>query len=205
MLNPLSQPAQMQSNFEPPCPPCDVSFNFPDRPVDPQYPDADIQRVDWAIELQIVIQVLGAMILGGLIGLEREFADKPAGLRTHMLVAGTAALLVSLARPLIAQFDPKDGVTYAADPIRIVQAIILGIGFLGAGTIIRGRAERTEGLTTGATLLLAAALGISVAAEQFILAVGVTVLTLAVLILLGHAERWLAGKRRANSGSKTGK
>jgi putative Mg2+ transporter-C (MgtC) family protein len=199
MVDPVSQPERMQSNSS------RTGCGFLLRPIDPQNPHADIQRVDWALELQIVIQVLGAMILGGLIGLEREFADKPAGLRTHMLVAGTAALLVSLAGPLIGQFDPKDGVSYDADPIRIVQAIILGIGFLGAGTIIHGRANRTEGLTTGATLLLVAALGICVAAEQFILAVGVTVLTLAVLILLGHAERWLARKRRANSDLATGK
>jgi putative Mg2+ transporter-C (MgtC) family protein len=152
--------------------------------------------VDWAYELQMVIQVLGAMFLGGLIGLEREFADKPAGLRTHMLVAGTAALLVSLSHPLVGLFDPEEGVSFEADPIRIVQAIILGIGFLGAGTIIRGHSERTEGLTTGATLLLAAALGICVAAKQYLLAAGVTFLTLGVLILLGHAERWLAGKRQ---------
>jgi putative Mg2+ transporter-C (MgtC) family protein len=151
--------------------------------------------VDWAYELQIVIHVLGAMLLGGLVGLERELADKPAGLRTHMLVAGTAALLVSLSRPLVALSDPKAGVSFEADPIRIVQAIVLGIGFLGAGTIIRGRSERTEGLTTGATLLLAATLGICVAARQFLLAVGVTILALGVLILLGHAERWLARKR----------
>jgi putative Mg2+ transporter-C (MgtC) family protein len=155
-------------------------------------------RVDWGYELQILIQVVVAMFLGGLIGLEREVADKPAGLRTHMLVAGTASLLVSLSRPLVGLFDPKEGVSFEADPIRIVQAIILGIGFLGAGTIIRGRSERTEGLTTGATLLLAAALGICVAAQQFILAFGVMILTLVVLILLGHAERWLATKRRRN-------
>lgn len=156
--------------------------------------------MDWGNELQILIQVFAAMLLGGLIGLEREFADKPAGLRTHMIVAGTAALLVSLSRPLVAPFDLDEGVSFEADPIRIVQAIVLGIGFLGAGTIIRGHSQRTEGLTTGGTLLLVAALGICVAARQFLLATGVTVLALAVLILLGHAERWLARKRGTDVG-----
>jgi putative Mg2+ transporter-C (MgtC) family protein len=148
-------------------------------------------------QLHILAEVGGAMLLGGLIGLERELADKPAGLRTHMLVAATAALLLGLSDALVHAFNAAAKTTLNSDPIRIVQAIVMGIGFPGAGTIIqRSSAERVEGLTTGASLLLAAALGICVAARQFILAVGATLLALIVLILLGRLEKWLATRRR---------
>jgi len=154
----------------------------------------------WVDQWRILVDVALAMLLGGLIGLEREVADKPAGLRTHMLVAATAALLVGLSSALVTTFGALDGARTASDPIRIVQAIVMGIGFLGAGTIIqRSQAERIEGLTTGASLLLAAALGICVAAGRVLLALGTTALALMVLYLLGRAEHWLA-KRRKTSG-----
>jgi putative Mg2+ transporter-C (MgtC) family protein len=148
-------------------------------------------------QLHILGKVAIAMILGGSIGLEREFADKPAGLRTHMLVAATAALLVSLGGALVDAFDATTGTGPASDPVRIVQAIVMGIGFLGAGTIIQRRgAEHIEGLTTGASLLFAASLGICVAAGQLVLAVGATALALGVLMLLGRMENWFKGRKR---------
>jgi len=152
---------------------------------------------EWADQGTILADIALAMLLGGLIGLEREVADKPAGLRTHMLVAATAALLVGLGSTLANRFGAVDGASIAPDPIRIVQAIVMGIGFLGAGTIIqRPRGEHIEGLTTGASLLLAAALGICVAAGQVMLALGATALALMVLYLLGRVEPWLARRRR---------
>jgi putative Mg2+ transporter-C (MgtC) family protein len=155
--------------------------------------------MNWILQLEILIRVAAAMLLGGLIGLEREIADKPAGLRTHMLVAATAALLVSLSRPLVESFTFYTDVP-RGDPIRIVQAIIVGIGFLGAGTIIQGGSRnRIEGLTTGASLLLSTALGIAVAARQYILAIGTTALALIVLAILGLLERWLSRKKVGKS------
>jgi putative Mg2+ transporter-C (MgtC) family protein len=152
-------------------------------------------------QLRILAEVGGAMLLGGLIGLEREIADKPAGLRTHMLVAATAALLVGLSDALVASFNAAAGMNLDSDPIRIAQAIVMGIGFLGAGTIVqRGRAERIEGLTTGASLLLAASVGICVAVGQLILAAGATTLALLVLLLLGGLENWFAERRRNPEG-----
>ena len=131
-----------------------------------------------------------AMLLGGLIGLEREVASKPAGFRTHMLVAAAAALLVGLGDALVQSFSAHGGESLSVDPVRIVQAIVIGIGFLGAGTIIqRERSDRIEGLTTGASLLLAAAVGVAVAVEQWILACSVTLLTLTVLAVLGRMEK----------------
>ena len=146
--------------------------------------------MDIGWELKVTAQVAVAMVLGGLIGLEREAAHKPAGFRTHMLVAGAAALLVGLGHALVAEFDRPSGMRLQADPIRIVEAIVTGVSFLGAGTIFRRpKGEQVEGLTTAAALLLCAALGVCVAVERFVLAVGVTGLTLVVLRGLAAVDR----------------
>ena len=134
-------------------------------------------------QFAILIDVAIAMALGGLIGLEREIAEKPAGFRTHTLVAGAAALLVGLSDILLQRFTVEiyNGIL-RTDPIRIVEAIITGISFLGAGTIFRSRDDQTvEGLTTAASILVASAIGISVALDQYILVIGVTLLSLFVL------------------------
>ncbi|MGD8902397.1 MAG: MgtC/SapB family protein [Anaerolineae bacterium] len=147
-----------------------------------------------SVEFQILAYVAAAMLLGAIIGLEREFKDKPAGLRTHMLVAGAAALLVSIGDVVTSQFRiDLGGQVVQADPIRIMEAVITGVSFLGAGTIIRGRAGgEVEGLTTAATLLVAAAVGGCVALSQFVLAVGITLLVLITLRGLGFTGKWLA-------------
>lgn len=147
--------------------------------------------MSWIPQLLILGEVALAIVLGGLIGLEREAARKPAGFRTHMLVAGAAALLVGLSDVLVSAFVTAEvkGVLQA-DPIRIVEAIITGISFLGAGTIfVRGAKDRVEGLTTAASLLFSAAVGIAVALEQFVLAVGVSILALIVLRVIKGVER----------------
>lgn len=152
----------------------------------------DVFGPQWHLELEIVAEVALAMVLGGLIGMERESADKPAGFRTHMLVAGAAALLVGLGDALLTRYDSETGVPIRADPIRIVEAIVTGISFLGAGTIFRARSKDTvQGLTTAAALLLSSAIGIAVALRQFALAVSVTLLALLVLRVLKGIERWL--------------
>lgn len=137
------------------------------------------------MQIQILLYILLAMFLGGLIGLERELAKKPAGLRTHMLVAGAATLLVGLGDPIIQQMDVSNEML-RSDPIRIVEAVVTGISFLGAGTIIRGR-EEVEGLTTAASLLFVASIGIATALSQFILAVSLTLL----LLLILRVVKWL--------------
>lgn len=135
-----------------------------------------------------LLQIAIAMLLGGLIGYEREVANKPAGLRTHMLVAGAAALLITLADALISHSDISPNVVQA-DPIRLTEAIVTGVSFLGAGTIFRNKSKETtiEGLTTAATLLFVAVIGISAALEQYVTAVGGTLLILLTLSLLKKA------------------
>jgi putative Mg2+ transporter-C (MgtC) family protein len=134
------------------------------------------------------------MILGAAIGLEREAKEKPAGLRTHMLVAGAATLLVALSDVAIKRFSVDLGTGLVrSDPIRIIEAVITGISFLGAGTILRQKGSgHIEGLTTAASLLFVAALGICVALSQALLAIGVTALVLITLRGVGLLRRWLA-------------
>jgi putative Mg2+ transporter-C (MgtC) family protein len=153
---------------------------------------------DLGLQLEIFKEVLLALFLGGLIGIEREFADKPAGFRTQMMVAGAAALLVGLSDALLANFGPEaSSGLIQSDPIRIVEAIITGVSFLGAGTIFRrGSSDHVEGLTTAASLLMSAAVGISVALDQIALAMGVTLLSLLVLWGLRVLERRIRGRQR---------
>jgi putative Mg2+ transporter-C (MgtC) family protein len=144
-------------------------------------------------QLQMLGTVALAMLLGALLGLDREIAHKPAGLRTHMLVAGAAAMLVSLGNLMVNNFDVELGqMVLRVDPLRIIEAVITGVSFLGAGTIIRhGSSQRVEGLTTAASLLFVAGVGITVALSQLVLAVGITILALATLRVLHLLTCWL--------------
>ena len=132
-----------------------------------------------------------AMILGALIGLDRELAHKPAGLRTHMLVSGSAALLIALGNLTIEFFQQQLGIDLLqSDPIRIIAAVITGVSFLGAGTIIRQPTEgHVEGLTTAASLLFVSAVGMCVALSQWLLAIGATIIVLIILRLIPFIER----------------
>jgi putative Mg2+ transporter-C (MgtC) family protein len=147
-------------------------------------------------QIQVLISVIVAMFLGGLIGIEREYAEKPAGFRTHMLVAGSAALLVGLADALMHRFTSEVyGEVLRTDPLRIVEAVITGVSFLGAGTIFRrGEDNLVKGLTTAASLLLVSGIGIAIALNQFILAVGVTLISFMVLRLLHFIEKKMEKK-----------
>jgi putative Mg2+ transporter-C (MgtC) family protein len=148
------------------------------------------------MQFEILAEVALAMLLGGLIGIEREIANRPAGFRTHMLVAGAAALLVGLSDVLVDRFNIVSNQSLRADPIRIVEAIITGISFLGAGTIFRrSKTDHIEGLTTAASILLSSAVGIAVSLRQFVLAIGITVLALGVLRGLRIIEKLIERTR----------
>lgn len=142
------------------------------------------------LEWQILIKVAIAMFLGALIGLDREVADKPAGLRTHMLVTGGATLLITLGFLTEEYFSAIVGTEIIrSDPIRIIAAVITGVTFLGAGTIIRQRDEKSvEGLTTAASILFASGVGVSVAISKWILAIGSTLLVLIILRLIPRLQ-----------------
>ena len=156
----------------------------------------------WSVVLQpqfaIVVRVATAMVLGGLIGVEREIKDKPAGLRTHMLVAGAGALLVILGRLTVGELSAQVGNNLVeSDTVRIIGAVITGVSFLGAGTIIRrSRDRQVEGLTTAASLLSTATIGMCVALSQWVVAVGVTILVLITLAGISRVEGFLDRRRR---------
>jgi putative Mg2+ transporter-C (MgtC) family protein len=151
------------------------------------------------LQLQILGTVTLAMALGALIGLERELADKPAGLRTHMLVSGAAAFFVALSNAVVADFDGAQS-AINTDPIRVIEAVVAGVSFLGAGTIFRRQGEsHIEGLTTAASLLFVGAVGVSVAVNRFVLAIGATVLVVLVLRSTYWFGEWRAQRTPATT------
>lgn len=136
--------------------------------------------------LDMTVRLLAAAGLAAVIGLEREMRDRPAGLRTHMLVSLGAAAFLLVGYEILnetAQGDPSARI----DPTRIVEGVIGGIGFLGAGSIIRSGGE-IHGITTGAAIWIAGAIGVACATGNLILAVLVTALAMLIVLVLGYFE-----------------
>lgn len=145
-------------------------------------------------DLAILGQAALALLCGGAIGLERELAGKDAGLRTMMLVCFAATLFVRVSQLVVVETAPLlvgvENAEIRTDPVRIVQAIAVGISFVGAGAIFRGTRERVaHGLTTAATLLAVAPIGIAIAEEHYALALGATALVVLVLRVFEWIER----------------
>jgi len=127
-------------------------------------------------------------ILGGVIGFNRELHNKPAGLRTHALVAVGACLLTLIGLALVAQ--PRIG--DAGSVSRIIQGMVAGIGFVGGGVILRDQATKdVYGLTTAASILVVAALGCATGLGLWRAAVASAVLTLLVLVVGGLMDRFI--------------
>ena len=131
----------------------------------------------WVMVLNLVI----AAFLGGLIGLEREAGHRPAGLRTTMLVCVGSALFTVLS---IHAFPSAGDVSDA----RVAAQIVTGIGFLGAGTVWRAQ-DHVKGLTTAASMWVAAAIGMAVGAGFGVLALAATLITLFILAVMQRLER----------------
>lgn len=150
-----------------------------------------MELADWTRELPALRTIGIAGGLAALLGWERELARKPAGLRTHILVGAGAALLIVLGDTALERFAAEQGAALVqADPIRVLQAVVVGISFLGAGTIVHQRgAGGVEGLTTAASVLLTASVGMTVALGREPLAAMVTLGAVAVIYLLGLLER----------------
>lgn len=151
-------------------------------------------------QFQALLVVVVAAFLGGLIGVERDLADKPVGIRTLMLVAGTSALLMLLGLRFTDPYAvPGNAPDMHIDPLRVIQSIVLGIGFICAGTIIRQRqGTHVEGLTTAATILLVSGIGICTALGQVILAAGATLLSILILVSLRAVDDRLRRMRYTN-------
>jgi putative Mg2+ transporter-C (MgtC) family protein len=144
------------------------------------------------VELKILGFVTLASFLGGLIGLERELAEKAAGMRTHMFVAGAAALFISLSNLIVPNLEINHSLMQI-DPLRMIEALVAGIAFLGAGTIIRHKSN-VAGLTTAASLLFVGGLGVAVGLSQFTLAIGLTALSLIILRSIKVVEDWIVAR-----------
>jgi putative Mg2+ transporter-C (MgtC) family protein len=138
----------------------------------------------------IVIRLLAATLLGALVGLQRERAGKPAGLRTHMLVCIATSLIVLAG----------SGVGMTTDGLsRVIQGIVTGVGFVGAGSILKiSQEHQIRGLTTAAGLFITAAIGISTGIGAIGLAIIGTILAIIVLALERVEDAW--HKDRKNQG-----
>lgn len=132
---------------------------------------------------QIILRLVIAVVLSGLIGLERQIHRRTAGLRTHIIVS-LGSCLIMLTSMYV--FDIYKNVA-SLDPSRIAAGVITGIGFLGAGAIMRER-EGVKGLTTAASLWIVAAIGLATGCGFYSAAFFTTILTLVVLLLLRYIE-----------------
>ena len=121
------------------------------------------------LEIELVLKLIIAAILGGVVGIEREMTRRPAGLRTHMLVSLGACLFTIIS------------VSYfTADQARVAAAVVTGIGFIGAGTIISTRTH-VKGITTAASLWVVSAIGMTVGVGSYILAVSAAIIVFVIL------------------------
>jgi len=138
--------------------------------------------MDITFSSDMIVRLVFATLLGGILGLEREIHGRPAGLRTHLLVSlGAAAFMIM--SPLVAGMNPG----FSGDPGRIAAQIVTGIGFLGAGAIVK-EGVNISGLTTAACLWVAAAIGMACGAGFFTEAFVVWALAIIALVLLPYAE-----------------
>ncbi len=128
--------------------------------------------------VELVVQFLLAIILGGIIGIEREKSHKPAGIRTHMLVALGACLFTVAS------------ITFGVDTGRIAAGIVTGIGFIGAGTII-GSKGNIKGITTAASLWTTSAVGLMIGLGEYFVGTVATLLVLFILVLDILTKKWL--------------
>jgi putative Mg2+ transporter-C (MgtC) family protein len=138
---------------------------------------------------RIVIRLLVAMLLGGIVGFQREHTGKPAGLRTHMLVAMGAALFV---------LAPEEAGMTSTDVSRVIQGLATGIGFIGAGAILKLSEEHEiRGLTTAAGLWMTAAMGVAVGLGRIGMALLSALLTWFVLAVVGKVEHRISAAQTA--------
>jgi putative Mg2+ transporter-C (MgtC) family protein len=121
------------------------------------------------LTLETLLSLILAIILGAIVGVERELAHRPAGLRTHMLVSLGACLFTIVS------------IHFSTDPARIAASVVAGIGFIGAGTIWAER-DKVKGITTAASLWATAAIGLTAGINDYPLAIAVTILVCAILL-----------------------
>jgi putative Mg2+ transporter-C (MgtC) family protein len=146
---------------------------------------------EWQVFWVDASRIAVAALLGGALGFEREWKGHWAGLRTHMMVAIGCAIFTIAG--LDAAGEQRESVT------RVIQGIASGIGFLGAGTILKlDKKQEIKGLTTASSIWLAAALGTTAGLGEYALAVAAAIISLFVLGVLGPAEQFFERRQAAN-------
>lgn len=147
--------------------------------------------MDWYDQIEVIAATGYAMLLGGVIGFERELKNRPAGFRTHMLVAGAASLLLGIGTLWAAQDrTPTAALQLTSDPLRLIEAVVAGVAFIGGGTIFSRRgANSVDGITTAASLLMVAVIGVAAGLRYYFLAGAAAALSLLVLTALTLIDR----------------
>jgi len=143
-------------------------------------------QIEWHKIVLLLLQMVAAMGCAGIIGIEREMKKRYAGLRTHMLVGLGSCIFMQIAMDLFAQHHTL--ANGFCDPTRIAQGIIQGIGFLGAGAIMHG-ANQVTGLTTAASVWVAAGLGLAAGCGRFEIAIIGSLMSIFVLGVLRGVEK----------------
>lgn len=138
--------------------------------------------------MEIIIRLILSAILGGLIGIEREVNNRPAGLRTHVLVTVGSALIM-----LISIDGFSDAINRTGDPARLAAQVVSGIGFLGAGTIMRN-GNSINGLTTAASLWVSAGIGLAIGSGYYMGAIVTGIIVMITLMTLGTLEKKILTK-----------
>jgi putative Mg2+ transporter-C (MgtC) family protein len=131
-----------------------------------------------------------AIVVGGAIGLEREFHGRPAGVRTHMMVCLSAAIAIQASQGVLAAMGESEPGRLVFDPNRLAAGIVTGIGFLGAATVIRS-GDIVRGITTGACVWAVAVLGIVIGQERYALALAGAAAMLVVLLAFDWIFHWV--------------
>ncbi len=146
-----------------------------------------LEQIETVVPIESLIRMVMAIAAGTVLGWEREWRDKPAGLRTHMLVSlGAAAFMIGALELSVGMEEQHAALRL--DPMRALAGIIGGVGFLGAGTIIHSRGGSVQGITTAASIWLAAAIGTACGMGLYRLALTCGLLALMVLWLVGLLE-----------------
>ncbi len=161
--------------------------------------DAFIADFKWSFEaLRVetaVVRMIASVVLGAAIGLEREYHAHSAGLRTHIMIALAACLFTLIAFELIT-VEVGGNADLQTDPLRLIEAVTAGVAFLAAGSIITSRG-RVHGLTTGAGMWLAGAIGLACGSGRILLALMATLVALIVLSLLRSVSNAIARRAAA--------
>ena len=144
-----------------------------------------LASINWPQLGELALRLLIAGVLGGLVGFEREYSNRPAGLRTHIVVCLGSALVMVTAEFIFNKYSGQ----IAIDPTRMGAQVISGIGFLGAGTILR-TGDSIRGLTTAAGVWAVACIGLAVGSGFYAGALIATAFTVVTLLLTHPLERW---------------